>query len=125
MMSSSLLFAPKLLGLIAFLFALVLLIYGPVTSEASPLIADDGTNIEFKRYCSNTLSDAIRIICGGRFNSLSRQFPDSVGTGTLKTSTLKRLVPDDHHRPLNTGPIHECCRRPCGYSELKMYCAPE
>lgn len=89
----------------------------------------DHKNIEFKIYCSTSLSDALQLICGGKFYSLSKKFPESIG-GPLSTrmyrdsAFLRKLIPDDFFQPLTgNGSIHECCRRPCGFSELKMYCA--
>ncbi|XP_017467983.1 PREDICTED: insulin-like [Rhagoletis zephyria] len=93
-------------------------------TEAQPLLPGGGSDVEFKRYCSTNLSDAIRLICGGRYYSLSRKFPDSVGMGHV--SSLKRLAGEDgEYRQPFQGAIHECCRRPCGYSELKSYCDPD
>lgn len=85
-------------------------------------------NIEFKIYCSSSLSDALQLICGGKFYSFSKKFPETIA-GPLSTrmyresALLRRLIPDDFFQPLSGRSIHECCRRPCGYSELKMYCA--
>lgn len=44
--------------------------------------------------------------------------------GNRKPSLLRRLLPDDDviFRPSFGGAVHECCRRPCGYSELHAYC---
>ncbi|XP_067637959.1 insulin-like [Eurosta solidaginis] len=90
-------------------------------TEAIPVLPGGNGEIEFKRYCSTNLSDAIRLICGGRYYSLSRKFPDSVGMGHV--SSLKRLAGEESElRQPFQGAIHECCRRPCGYSELKSYC---
>lgn len=33
--------------------------------------------VEYKKYCSSSLSDAIHLICGGRYNSLGRKFRKS------------------------------------------------
>lgn len=91
--------------------------------------ANNHENIEFKIYCSSSLSDALKLICGGKFYSLSKKFPESIG-GPLSTrmyresAILKKLIPDEFFQPLTgNASIHECCRRPCGYSELRTYCA--
>uniref|UniRef100_A0A1A9W9A8 Insulin-like domain-containing protein n=1 Tax=Glossina brevipalpis TaxID=37001 RepID=A0A1A9W9A8_9MUSC len=109
---------------VVFVVYLLLLVFIPAPIQPLPLTPSaDNTSFEYKRYCSSALSDAIRLICGGRFNSLSRKYPDNIGNGMFR---LKRFATDDgiFYRPKQTGLIHECCRRPCGYSELKMYCAP-
>lgn len=110
-----------LFGLTILIGALIL---APIGSQALPLTDRAEHSIETKKYCSSNLSDAIRQICGGRYNSLSRQYPESVGYGAIRS--LQSLAPEEesYFRPLTNGPIHECCRRPCGYHELKSYCAP-
>lgn len=64
---------------------LLILVLMLSSMHALPLIPGGSGNsgnhtFEYKRYCSNTLSDAIRLICGGRYNSLARQYRKSVLT---------------------------------------------
>ncbi|XP_055854496.1 insulin-like [Episyrphus balteatus] len=111
----------------------IFLVFATIVSTFSgfPMYScnDHHKNIEFKIYCSSSLSDALQLICGGKFYSFSKKFPEAIG-GPLSTrmyresAFLRKLIPEDFFQPLNgNGSIHECCRRPCGYSELKMYCA--
>lgn len=46
--------------------------------------------------------------------------------GNNRSDPLKRLMSEDDdviYRPTFGGAAHECCRRSCGYSELRSYCA--
>ncbi|KAL9881368.1 probable insulin-like peptide 5 [Glossina fuscipes] len=101
---------------------LIVILHMPPPAQSLPLTSKE-EHASSRRYCSTALFEAIRIICGGRYNSLGKRYPDSFGN--YRTSTLKRLVPDDDiiYRPSFGGAAHECCRRPCGYSELQAYCA--
>lgn len=48
---------------------LVLVVVAPLL-QAQPLIpSGNSNNFEYKRYCSNSLSDVIRLLCGGPYNS--------------------------------------------------------
>lgn len=59
------------LVVISFVFCVEL---SPHCTNALPLLPGGSNDVEFKRYCSTNLSDAIRLICGGRYYSLSRKF---------------------------------------------------
>ncbi|KNC27000.1 hypothetical protein FF38_02304 [Lucilia cuprina] len=106
---------------IILVICLIVIIYMPTPAQTHPLSPQDG-HTPNRRYCSTALFEAIRVICEGRTNSLSSRYPDSVGN--RRPSLLRRLLPDDDviFRPSFGGAVHECCRRPCGYSELHAYC---
>ncbi|CAD7088274.1 unnamed protein product [Hermetia illucens] len=79
------------------------------------------TNIPVKRYCSTALSDALRLTCGGRYNSMS-DYRDETYYRYPETLVRSRLISE--LLPERVGLVHECCRRPCGYNELRKYCLP-
>ncbi|XP_013106606.1 LIRP-like [Stomoxys calcitrans] len=101
----------------------IVIISLPTPAHTQPVTLH-ARNVPHQRYCSLSLFEAIKVICNGRYNSLSNNYPESFGNQN-RASLLKRLVPDDDviYRPSFGGPVHECCRRPCGYSELQQYCA--
>ncbi|XP_075156538.1 LIRP-like [Haematobia irritans] len=101
----------------------IVIISLPTPAHTQPLTAH-ARNVPHQRYCSSSLFEAIRAICNGRYNSLSNVYPESFGNQN-RASLLRRLVPDDDviYRPSLGGPVHECCRHPCGYAELQSYCA--
>ncbi|KAM7349076.1 insulin-like peptide 6 isoform 2-T3 [Cochliomyia hominivorax] len=100
---------------------LIVIIYMPSPAQTHPLSPQD-RHVPQRRYCSQALFEAIQIICDGRTRSLSSKFPDSFGN--RKKSLLRRLLPSEDviYTPSFSGAAHECCRRPCGYSELHEYC---
>ncbi|XP_061392168.1 LIRP-like [Musca vetustissima] len=108
-----------LLVIISFIVIITL----PTPARTQPLTTQS-RHVPHQRYCSTSLFEAIRTICNGRYNSLSNVYPESFGNQN-RASLLRRLLPDDDviYRPSFGGPVHECCRRPCGYSELQSYCA--
>ncbi|XP_023166855.1 uncharacterized protein LOC111596753 [Drosophila hydei] len=83
-------------------------------------IAFTPEQLEIKHRCSKDLDETIHQICKGRTMSLAELYPQSFGSRT------KRFAANGtYYRPLQNGPIHECCVRPCGYSEIRQYCAPD
>ncbi|XP_022219074.1 probable insulin-like peptide 6 [Drosophila obscura] len=87
-------------------------------SEASPVsvTTEDGG---VRTRCADILAESIQLICRNRTRSLADAYPNSFGRRT------KRFSPDEiFYRPLQNGPTHDCCSRPCNYTELKQYCAP-
>ncbi|XP_073831039.1 LIRP-like isoform X1 [Musca autumnalis] len=104
------------------IISFIVIITLPTPARTQPLTSQ--SHVPHQRYCSTSLFEAIRTICNGRYNSLSNVYPESFGNQN-RASLLRRLLPDDNviYRPSFGGPVHECCRRPCGYSELQSYCA--
>ncbi|XP_002133381.3 probable insulin-like peptide 6 [Drosophila pseudoobscura] len=89
---------------------------GSPLTEASPVTTDDGG---VRTRCADILAESIQLICRNRTRSLADAYPNSFGRRN------KRLSPDEiFYRPLQNGPTHDCCSRPCNYTELKQYCAP-
>lgn len=139
---------------------LIVVLLGPKQTQAAPLLATpvDKHNVEYKRYCSNSLSDIMFSICGGKFNSifdktrkslpsppkyihqvmpcaytfrflsLSLSFCINVNLGDWGSDSSLQSFSSDEEKahfyvPSDSGPVHECCMRPCGYTELRLYCA--
>lgn len=62
---------------LAILFMLIMLLLIPATVHSQPLgklSRDDQQNVPNRRYCSAALFEAIRLICNGRYNSLSNKY---------------------------------------------------
>ncbi|EDW72147.2 uncharacterized protein Dwil_GK10295 [Drosophila willistoni] len=75
--------------------------------------------------CSDVLAESIQLICKGRTNSLADLYPRSVGQRVKRLSNNQQASSGGFYRILQSGAIHECCRHPCGHSEIKRYCAPD
>ncbi|TDG38773.1 hypothetical protein AWZ03_014805 [Drosophila navojoa] len=102
------------------LLAMVVCLTVGLSLVASTPIAFTPEELEVKHRCSKDLDETIHYICKGRTVSLAELYPQSFG------SRSKRYAPDGtYYRPLQNGPIHECCLRPCGYPEIRQYCAPD
>ncbi|KAH8416836.1 hypothetical protein KR222_006985, partial [Zaprionus bogoriensis] len=79
----------------------------------------EAQEIEYRNHCSGSLDETIRFICNGRTKSLAELYPNSFGG-----QRTKRLSPDEvFYRPLQNGPAHLCCTQPCGWAEIRQYCA--
>ncbi|XP_030568275.1 probable insulin-like peptide 6 [Drosophila novamexicana] len=101
------------------LAAVVCLAFGLSLVAGTP-IAFTPEDLEIKHRCSKDLAETINFICQGRTVSLGQLYPQSFGKRS------KRFAADDtFYRPLQNGPIHECCLRACGYPEIRQYCAPD
>ncbi|TMW51431.1 hypothetical protein DOY81_003498 [Sarcophaga bullata] len=107
-----------------FVGILVLVVIAPL--QAQPLIpAGNSQNFEYKSFCSKSLSDFLSLICGVRYSSQQyAQYQQTAdNNGAFNSNILRRLSTEDGIY-VRARRIHECCLRPCGFSELKMLCEP-
>ncbi|BFG02922.1 probable insulin-like peptide 6 [Drosophila madeirensis] len=110
-------FSSKVIVVLAAIM-LALSLSGSHVAEASPVTVstEDGG---VRTRCADFLAESIQLICRNRTRSLADAYPNSFGRRN------KRFSPDEiFYRPLQNGPTHDCCIRPCNYTELKQYCAP-
>ncbi|XP_032594848.1 insulin-like growth factor I [Drosophila grimshawi] len=111
-------YSPPSSSLLPLLATVVCVAFGLSLVAGAP-ISITPEDVEVKHRCSKELAETINFICQGRTVSLGQLYPHSFGNRN------KRFSPDEiFYRPLQNGPIHECCLRPCGYTEMYQYCAP-
>lgn len=109
-------------------------------AEGLPLTVSDETLDGTHSHCSTNLDEAIRFVCKGRTQSLADLYrkwksinfsicnadcylSSSSAANSFGQVRTKRLIPDEiFYKPLSR-PTHLCCLQPCGYNEIRQYCA--
>ncbi|XP_073831040.1 uncharacterized protein isoform X2 [Musca autumnalis] len=78
--------------------------------QANPITSRfNSSDIDFKRYCGRSLTDLMLLICGENVRPVSNT--NVTGNNSLRSR--------------NGETISDCCRHPCGYTQLKLYCPEE
>ncbi|KAM7349075.1 insulin-like peptide 6 isoform 1-T1 [Cochliomyia hominivorax] len=104
---------------------LVLVVVTPL--QAQPLIPSGNShNFDYKRYCSSSLVEILRLICGERYSRQQYDLNAPSNSDKYNSNSLKRSATNNDNgiylRSYDSHKMNECCLRPCGYSELKTYC---